>query len=526
MRPAPIQTTNRYVVDLHNNLYNFFAEVRDVDFLLEQDEFGYEKLSRDAFIAGIIRQAKLLTVGQHHSFSPGPDENKMAAAIIERLHDEMQEDDLQKSLFNLMDSMLTGLSIGKVILKKKWFVMQGDVQARWWWVLDKVIDINKQRVKRMREVDAQGNTLWKWSIFDLETRKWVMLDNPEDYVWHFYDTPESHPNGKGLGGSLFYYWHAKAVMYEMLLQGAETWSGGWVVAMIDGLKRNTTNAFADRATTQDWLDTLEKMKSYSTLVMSKDDDVRIESGPSGGLSWITESLRYLDESISMLLLSGNLPMINQGGSYALADVKQEEQQAGPIQYNRISLAGAWSKHVVRNNLWRRNLPNIRAMGLGDASPPKFVLSNQKVYDPQEEMNIISAMRSQGMEIKLDEAYERTGYSMVDDQDRAMGNVLGPPAAPAPMMGGFGFSKTATLNDQQELSEVTPSPWQDAITDAWKAVASQLSGGGPIPGETWNKLFELTQKTQAFADIEGREQMAKELAEKGIPKKEQEEVIDE
>jgi hypothetical protein len=47
---------------------SMFMEVADVDFLLENDPDGYNKLQNDAYIEGIIRQMKLLTVGQYHHF--------------------------------------------------------------------------------------------------------------------------------------------------------------------------------------------------------------------------------------------------------------------------------------------------------------------------------------------------------------------------------------------------------------------------------------------------------------------------
>lgn len=515
---SPLQKHNRYTIELHKTLMSLFTEAMDIDELLENDELGYEKLQRDAYINGIMRQAKLLTVGQYHSFTPQSDRSKPLVPIMDELLAHTNEDDLQKCLFNLMDSMVKGLAVAKINMVEKWLKMPGDTELRPWKVIDSFQAIDKRRIRRLRDRDLEGKAVWRWSIYDYEIDQWVMMDNTSDYIWHFYDTPEGYTKGRGLGGSLFYYWFAKTVLFEMMQEGAERWANGWTVAYIDGLKRQTNNAFPNRATTQKWLDALDTMVGGKSMVMSADDRVEVIPGPSQGHQIITDSLRYLDEAISMLLLSGNLPMLNQGGSYALADIKQDEQQSGPIQYNRISLAGAFSKHAIHNNLWRRNLPNLRAMGLGELLPPRFVLANQKVFDPNEELSIVTAGTAAGLSFKKSEVYERIGYAIPDPSDTATDNIIGPPAEPAATMGGIpGFFAKRGLEPVEELERIsaTPKKLNAQLKDMWRSLTASQVSGSPVPVEKLNDLVDSLQKLQVFGDIQGRKRLVQETKAQGV-----------
>ena len=114
--------------------------------------------------------------------------------------------------------------------------------------------------------------------------------------------------------------------------------------------------------------------------------------------------------MSILVLSSNLMNINSGGSYALGRVKAEEQQAGPISYNRISLSGAITKYLIRNNLWRKNIPNFRKRGMGLMRPPKFSLDQKKIYDAESELRIAQQLKGLNAPIILAELYERSGYT--------------------------------------------------------------------------------------------------------------------
>lgn len=468
------QTTNSYVTNLHQTLMTFYNEAVDNDFLLKNDDQGYEKLLRDAYLAGLIRQMKHLTIGQYWGLSAGDDYSKPVSSYCSDLMKSgITDDEMQKSLFYLADSFIKGLAVCKIEGEMKWLRIGDDKKADWWWVPTRLIPIDKRRLKRIRGKDEQGRTIWTWAIFDVEEYQWVPIEDLTPYIFHFYDSDESNPYGRGLGGSLYYYWHAKAVLYEMMLVGAETWAGGWIVAYIDGLKRYTDDAFSDRATRQQWIDQLEKMKSHKILVMADQDKVSLEQGPSQGHQIILDSMRYLDDAMAILLLSSNLININAGGSYALAKVKADEQQAGPIQYNRISLSGAMTKYLIWNNVWRKNLPNFRARGLGMMRPPKFSLDQKKLFDPEVELRIAQQMQNLGQPIKASELYERIGYTQPGDNDDGA-DIIRPAASPQPSMGGRPFGKKETAKfakkykdaneDFDSLTEHTSQPVRDVLEE--------------------------------------------------------------
>jgi len=482
MRLSPDQTSNKHKDQLHNTLMQGMRGIEDLDFLLNEDDEAYEKILRDAHISGIHRLFKQLVLGQAHSFVQKDPDSGQLVAIFNHLFSFMGEDDIQKFLFNLCDAYLKGMTVAKIEGEDVFTRVPGDTQARWWWVPRKIIDVDKQSVQRIRDVLPDGRVNWLWSIFDWRQNTQVMMEDTSEYIWHFYDMVESHPNGRGIGGSMFYYWHAKAVLYEMMLEGAERWAGGWTVAYIDGLKRKTTDAFAGRSDTADWINELEKMKSHKTIVLSENDKLEVEQGPTQGHQIITDSIKYVDDKIEILILGADLATMS-GGSFALAKQKAEEMQAGPILYTRKSIAGAVDKHLVNNNMWRRNLPNLRAMGLGSVRPPKFVMNNAKSFEPAAEIDIIERMSRVGMAVKAPEAYERVGYEQPAPGEEVALIGAPQPAAPSP----FGFSKDEqttfakgdALNateDFERISEHTSKPVKETIQDLWSEMVKAKLGG--------------------------------------------------
>lgn len=451
----------------------FYNEAIDNDFLLENDDDGYEKLLRDAYIAGLIRQMKHLTIGQYYSLVPGDDRSKdIVTYCSDILNAGITDDEMQKALFYLGDSFIKGLSLCKVEGEHKWLRIGRDDKPDWWWLPTGLIPIDKRRVKRIRVDNPDGPSTWAWAMFDVEKYQWLPIEDITPYIFHFYDSDELHPYGRGLGGSLYYYWHAKAVLYEMMLQGAETWAGGWILAYIDGLKRNTADAFSDRSTTQAWIDTLEKMKSHKIMVMAKDDQLKFEQGPTSGHNIIVDSLKYLDDAMAILILSSNMINMSAGGSFAMAKVKADEQQAGPIQYNRITLAGAITKYLVWNNIWRRNLPNFRVRGLGMMKPPKFSLDQKKHYDPEMELRIAQQMKQLGQPVKVSELYERVGYTQPAEGDDVI-KIENPQAGHAfsqrqkilhSGIGKFAKNHKSAEEDFASLIEYTSQPVKDALRE--------------------------------------------------------------
>ncbi|RMG33083.1 MAG: DUF935 family protein [Methanobacteriota archaeon] len=515
------QKSNSYIRRLHQDLMLRFMEIVDPDYLLEQDENAYEKIQRDATIAALIRQMKHRTVGQRWFFSPSNDRGKDLVPYFTDLMAELGEDEIQKFLFNLTEAVLKGMALAKIEGEWKYLLIGNDTQYRWWWVPTRIIDIDKRRIRIIR--DGNERTLRHfWAIYDIVKNEWVEIEDTSKYIWHFYDKVEGFPMGRGLGGSLYYYWYAKTVLYELMLQGAERWAGGWVVAYIDGLKRATQNAFKDRATQQKWIDELDKMISHGILVMPKGDDLRIEQGPTQGHSIIMDSMKYLDESISLLLLSSNLPMINQGGSYALARVKADEQDSGPIQYNRISLAGSVTKYLVWNNIWRNNLPNFRALGLGHLRPPRFMLDNTKIYDPQKEISIVQQARNAGIPLKKQEVYERLGYTMPDGSespDELIGtNTQSSTSSSFPFQkeGRKTFASVKSADEEKEdLTKHVSKKLSSPLKKLWQALFQFQMRGEEPPEELAQELLEVMKKMQAFADLKGRKRTVLEAKAKGL-----------
>ena len=173
----------------------------------------------------------------------------------------------------------------------KWCRIGNDTKPDWWWVIKGFSPIDKQTVRRIRYFE-NGEYVFRWSSFDVDKNEWVEVLDLTNLIFHFYDQDQLNPYGRGIGGSLFYYWHAKAVLYELMLQGAENFSNGWIVAYIDGLKKQTSNAFKDRATEAKWHEKLETMVSNKTFVMSNDDKIEILPGPTQGHGIIMDSLKY------------------------------------------------------------------------------------------------------------------------------------------------------------------------------------------------------------------------------------------
>ncbi len=406
------------------------SRLYDPDDALRQDPSFYDKIRKDAVVAFALNYRRLLAAGEDWSVlpaSPRP-EDKEVAAIIEGMIRQISG--FNNARVNLAEAIITGSRWAAIEGDKK-LIQLGSQQALRWWVCTGLKDIDKRRFRRMPEENSVPGTPRKyhWEINEANSGNWIPIERSH-YVKHTHDDSEQALGfGSGLASSLYLYVYAKDRVLVEGLNFVERWSNGVLHAAVDSLRDGQASTLASTRATA-WLDELEKMRSRHVLVHDKNDELNLIDAPAQGWNAATEALAYLDGAIRVLILGASLPTESEveGGSFAMAKV-QQSSTAAIIGHDRAILEEAITNDLIKNTLWRINLPILQFCGLGNAQPPTFKIRDVSKLDPSVRADVLLKCRQAGMRIKLNEAYEQTGWEVPNVGDEC----LEPEAPPQPGM---------------------------------------------------------------------------------------------
>ncbi|MCB0383750.1 MAG: hypothetical protein KDD43_00030 [Bdellovibrionales bacterium] len=521
MRPDKpnVYAANPFLRDKHNKLRDAWFGLADPDYIILQDPHAYEKLEHDLALGEPLRQLKDLAIGQEVFVNSGTSSgiNKPLIPYFEEILEEMPNDNLQNSLFNLASASLKGRSYAKIEGEWKWLKLSMDYTHRWWWVPKNFVDVDKRHIKRIL-VDLGDSKEYFWVFYDAYKDEWQWLDDWTQFIWNQYDTCETSLGyGKGLGHNLFYYWHAKAVIFEMAQRGLE--AGGYTVAFIDGMKRQTGSSFPDVATLDTWKEKLESMARDHFFILPKSgpqDPSSLEyfPGPEQSVNILINMMDYLDNKVARFVLGADLPDGDSPhGAYASAKVGERQILSGPVRKTRVNLEGAMTKCLFWNAIWRNNLPNFQALNLALLKPPVFGMSQQEVYDPLSEIEVAERLKGLGFGIKKSEVAKRVGYSMLDGSERP-DEVIAPVQA-APAMPGFSpFTKTKDdpIKELEKVTKEKPKGLQQSMTELYNALVDSRIKGKAIPENVMTNYLEELSRERMEGAIAGAEHEAKLLEE--------------
>lgn len=392
--------------------YRAGRRIYDPEFALRQDPEIYEKIRRDAVIAQALTFRKHLIAGRSWNIEPSGTEpaDKKAAVVVRELIAKIER--LSSTLFNLAEAVVRG-SAYALIIGRRMTLRIADFPPMTWWVPVRLKDVDRRRFRQV--VDDDGNSHWEfWSV---KRYRWEKLENPGWFVRHIYDDTEpSLGYGRGLLEALYFYNYAKQVALERGLQGLERWAMGILLAAVDSLRVNSNTTDSDDLV-QQWIDTVNAMRSQHVLVYDKNDSFSVLTGGGEGWQIVREILEYLDNAMRTLILGANLPTsATEGGSFALGQVQENSTEA-LVQYDRRLLEETLTRDLVGRVL-DMNRANFVSLGL-PLDRPRFNIAQEKREDPSSSIQVIATAISAGISLRRDEVYQKIGFTPPGPDDETI-----------------------------------------------------------------------------------------------------------
>ena len=404
--------------------------IYDPDFSLQQDQDAYNKMRREPIISHALEIRKHLVAGVDWFMEPASSDpiDRRAAEVQESLFKKVRR--FSSALFNLTEAVIRGSSWAKIHSRVQRFRVASDDTNRPWLIVSSLKDIPKQRFRlRPPTKDRPG---WRWEVFlPLEkSGRWEEFD-PNQYIHHLYqDVEEGLGHGIGLQAGLYTYWWAKTTCLEYGLQYVERWAQGLLIVAVEGLRIGLKDD-PNNERMQQYLTLFEEMRARHSIVVNKEDEVKIHDAPRGSWDTTIQALQYFDNGMTRLILGAVLPSGGDLGSGSFARALQESETTNAIvQYDRANLeetiddtVGAW--------LWRVNRPNYVAMGLEDAQRPFFRIRTEKHENPLERAQTAATLLNSGAPIRVDELYPQTGFTPPTEHDEVITPPVAQPLIPSP-----------------------------------------------------------------------------------------------
>jgi phage gp29-like protein len=399
--------------------------VYDPSFALASDWDIYQKVMRDPVAAHAIRYRKHMVAGTEWRIEPASDrtKDKRAAEIIEDILDSIHN--FTDARIRIADSIFTGSSYAFICGEKTTKSVGGSEQREWWCPYN-LKDVDRRRFRRVYNREELRHY---WEFWSVEKSEWEELENPEWFIHSVYDDVESSLGyGRGLLDTLYQFQACKARILQDSMAASERYGQGFLTVGVDNMRGPDGRPVAgedNSGTTiaQEWSTELEKHKARHILVHDARDEVKMINGFGEGYQMLTKLIEYFDTSMVTAVLGSNLPTTaDRGGSYAMAVVQADSSEA-LIQADRLRISDEITRDLI-GACWRYNYANLVAEGLGDAKMPRFRIVNQKKEDPKEAAPTIERLLNAGIELRKDEVYRKTGFTMPMPEDDTISQVAG------------------------------------------------------------------------------------------------------
>lgn len=432
------QTRLHYVRTLAS-AYKRFSFIIDPDYAIQNEVDAWNKIRRDPDIAHAIQKRRSSVAGLRWKYKEASDEpqDKLGAKIMTELTKQTKR--FHRSRFNLADAIFRGDSWEYIVGKRKMFQMVGDIPRRWW-VPERLdhIDRFRTRIRRTDHDQHEDKALTTvWDIFSIKRERWEEIRDPRAFIRHAYDqTEDTLGYGRGLLQSIYFFWRAKEIVLTQGLAALERWAQGLIHIKVDGVREGSVDKNNDEVV-DSWIAEMNKHRSDNVLVSDKRDEIEVHDMPGRSATFITEIYNLLQRGIDRMILTSTLPTGGQGGKGSMgqggeAKVQQEELEE-TIQADREELSETLDTSFS-TLIWDRNEQLIQAV-VGDkwmdaAKRPTFEITQEKIEDPMQNLQIIKAAREAGLEVLKSEAYEKLQLT----RPRSGEEILPPMAAPQPAFG--------------------------------------------------------------------------------------------
>lgn len=442
----------------HAALYQPHLRVWDPSFALANEPLVFERLQRDAIIAHVMHLRKTSVSNRKWTVKPKgeSEKDKLAAKVIEDLIKEIFR--FKAAMYNLSDAIFRGTTHGYIEGERRGISVAG-LSRSTWWVPRKIKDVDKRRFRIINASETErrpdGTLPLKRQFLSLRTRLWEEVPAPAAWIRHAYqDNEASLGYGHGLVEALYYYSYMKTTILDQGLQGLERWAQGLVRVGVDGVREASTGRPNDEIVNE-WMTTLEKVRSQHVLVHDSKDEFSVEQGPGQGWQIVQSMIQYTDNAIRQLVLGGTLPTGGGSGNSGSSSLGaggvarvQEDTRHELVSYDRELLSDSITRDLI-GLLWRLNKSNLFSLGLTDEYKPTFTLSQDPKSNPEASARVATVLLSAGLDLRKDEVYDRTGFTpprkgddIIEGRDpnQAGGGGFGSVASLAGIgRGGAGFS---------------------------------------------------------------------------------------
>ena len=405
----------------------------DPDFALGQEADIWEKVRRDPVILhGMTSRFHKIAGGGWHVEPAGKGEKeRRLAAIFEDIIDRVGG--ISEALLELACAVVKSMSVSFIQNDGRKMLSLADGPKLPWLLPVRLRDVDKRRFQKHVTTDMvkdQPVIKPQWKFWSVARGKWEDWTNRDFFVKHVYwDSEDRLGYGRGLLEAIYFWHYAKTQLFEFGLQGLERWASGLLGFEFDPAKRGKPGE--DNETMQDRiLDRLKEFKSRHVAAWMVGEKMSLLEGGTGQGSLIIEWKRDLDQDI-MCLLAGQFLGTGAGPSDqgTSARAGQEAEEANYIIGHDQKSLGETITRDLFAWIWKHNYPNFMALGLADAKMPKFILRSKTREDPGTAAQEAIALSQAGLDLKLEDVYERTGWPQPGP-----GDAIFKAAAPAGMPG--------------------------------------------------------------------------------------------
>lgn len=435
-----------------------------------QEQEIWQEVQLDASFRHAMDTARKMVIGKDWKIEPfdSSKKNRDIAAIYRRLMRKTKN--FRRWLFAVSEFFIRGESWGFPNYVSEPVDALNNGRPQEWIFPEEIKHIDRYRIRKITNDDF---TL-RFEIFSQQQNQWTVLE-PErvDALIYFNNSAEEwrFTHGNGLLDTIYWCWYCKKILEGEMLNLAERYGQGMLVAKIESLKLGSKDRKL-QTYANEILQLFEYFKARHVGVCGKDEDIQVVEPNGTGYQVLKDLIDYYDNKVLSLCLGANLAVESvQSGSYAQSVVHQDTSYQY-IGYDRSIVEEAIT-NCLFERMWEFNQPQFAALGLADGEPPRFRIVGHRNDSPQANLEILDgALNSLKLPIVKSEAYQMLGLSEgvpPDPENGEEGDELIYPDGMEPKS----ISKSGSSGSSSSSSQ--PSESESSAPD------TDTSSGPPSPG---------------------------------------------
>lgn len=421
-------TRTAYVRSGERLLRSGYDRIPDPDFALSKDSDFWEKIEGNATVRGARDYRRHLVSGPRVTLEAKTPLQEPLLPYVEALLQEIRQ--FGTARLGFADAPFRGHVAGRMFGHYEERDLIGDGITRRWFLLDKIRVQPKGRWELKRWKEEDGTVRFGWAVWSFGREAgeegepgWIVPENPEWYIHHFYGQNEEYLYGRDLARVLYWLAHAEHVLWEAGLDTAERFGAPWILAKLkQEIGAQTPESGSDieafRTTAQSILNVVEKLRANNVLVGDErllDIDL-LEAGLRGS-DIVDRLIERIQQMVRILILGSNMPTAAvQGGSFALAQV-QDESTRRLVRYDRNLLGETLTDQMLDRVLdWNRGAlatiahPDRPGITLADVGTPRVLISDDEVDDASQKEFRLRFAQAVALPIQNEELYSLGGFS--------------------------------------------------------------------------------------------------------------------